>query len=63
MKDPYANLYEVTEIHDLRDVIKKRVNEFPENPVFLVKEKKVGNTFLYQQRNTITISIHSERIS
>ena len=42
MKDPYANLYEVTEIHDLRDVIKKRVNEFPENPVFLVKEKKGG---------------------
>ena len=39
MKDPYANLYEVTEIHDLRDVIKKRVREFPENPVFLVKEK------------------------
>ena len=42
MKDPYANLYEVTEIHDLRDVIKKRVNEFPQNPVFLVKEKKGG---------------------
>ena len=41
-KDPYANLYEVTEVHDLRDVIKKRVNEFPGNPVFLVKEKKGG---------------------
>ena len=43
MKDPYANLYDVTEIHDLRDVIKKRVNEFPENPVFLVKNKKGGD--------------------
>ncbi len=42
-KDPYANLYEVTEVHDLRDVIKKRVKEFPENPVFLVKEKKGGD--------------------
>ncbi len=42
IKDPYANLYEVTEIHDLRDVIKKRVKEFPGNPVFLVKEKKGG---------------------
>ena len=42
MKDPYANLYEVTEIHNLRDVIKKRLHEFPENPVFLVKEKKGG---------------------
>ena len=41
-KDPYANLYEVTEVHDLRDVIKKRVKEFPGNPVFLVKEKKGG---------------------
>ncbi len=41
-KDPYSNLYEVTEIHDLRDVIKKRVNEFPQNPVFLVKDKKGG---------------------
>ncbi len=41
-KDPYANLYEVTQITNLRDVIKKRVNEFPENPVFLVKEKKGG---------------------
>lgn len=42
-KDPYANLYEVTEVHDLRDVIKKRVKEFPGNPVFLVKEKKGGD--------------------
>ena len=42
-KDPYANLYEVTEVHDLRDVIKKRVKEFPQNPVFLVKEKKGGD--------------------
>lgn len=42
IKDPYANLYEVTEVHDLRDVIKKRVKEFPSNPVFLVKEKKGG---------------------
>ena len=42
MKDPYANLYEVTEIHNLRDVIKKRLHAFPENPVFLVKEKKGG---------------------
>ena len=42
MKDPYANLYEVTEIHDLRDVIKKRLHEFPQNPVFLVKEQKGG---------------------
>ncbi|MBR3081868.1 MAG: AMP-binding protein [Clostridiales bacterium] len=42
MKNPYAGLYEVTEIHNLRDVIKKRLHEFPENPVFLVKEKKGG---------------------
>ncbi|MBQ6303125.1 MAG: AMP-binding protein [Clostridiales bacterium] len=42
MKDPYSGLYEVTEIHNLRDVIKKRLHEFPENPVFLVKEKKGG---------------------
>ena len=42
MKDPYSGLHEVTEIHNLRDVIKKRLNEFPENPVFLVKEKKGG---------------------
>ncbi len=43
MKDPYSGLYEVTEIHNLRDVIKKRLHEFPENPVFLVKEKKGGD--------------------
>ena len=43
MKNPYAGLYEVTEIHNLRDVIKKRLHEFPENPVFLVKEKKGGD--------------------
>ena len=42
MKNPYAGLYEVTEIHNLRDVIKKRLHEFPQNPVFLVKEKKGG---------------------
>ena len=42
MKDPYSGLYEVTEIKNLRDVIKKRLHEFPENPVFLVKEKKGG---------------------
>ena len=42
MKDPYSGLYEVTEIHNLRDVIKKRLHEFPQNPVFLVKEKKGG---------------------
>ena len=42
MKDPYANLYDITEIHDLRDVIKHRVKDFPQNPVFLVKEKRGG---------------------
>ncbi|MCR4688502.1 MAG: AMP-binding protein [Saccharofermentans sp.] len=41
--DPYSNLYEVTKIQNLRDVIKKRVNEFPQNPVFLIKEKKGGD--------------------
>lgn len=35
-------LYEVTKVENLRDVIKKRVNEFPDNPVFLHKEKKGG---------------------
>ena len=35
-------LYEVTKIENLRDVIKKRLHEFPENPVFMVKEKKGG---------------------
>lgn len=42
MKNPYDNLYDVTEVHNLRDVIKKRVREFPENPVFLVKSKRGG---------------------
>ena len=42
MKDPYSGLYEVTAIHNLSDVIKKRLHEFPQNPVFLVKEKKGG---------------------
>ena len=40
MKDPYAKLYDVTTIHDFRDIIKHRVKDFPQNPVFLVKEKK-----------------------
>jgi len=35
-------LYNVTKVRDLRDVIKIRLKEFPENPVFLVKEKKGG---------------------
>ncbi|MCQ2532073.1 MAG: AMP-binding protein [Saccharofermentans sp.] len=35
-------LYEVTQVNDLRDVIKNRVKNFPENPVFLHKEKKGG---------------------
>ena len=35
-------LYEVTHINNLRDVIKTRVREFPENPVFLHKTKKGG---------------------
>ena len=35
-------LYEVTKIENLRDVIKKRLHEFPENPVFMVKDKKGG---------------------
>lgn len=42
MKNPYAGLYEVTEVHNLRDVIKKRLKEFPENPVFLEKNKRGG---------------------
>ena len=35
-------LYEVTEINTLRDVIKNRVKNFPENPVFLHKPVKGG---------------------
>ncbi len=35
-------LYEVTHVENLRDVIKNRVKNFPENPVFLHKEKKGG---------------------
>lgn len=42
MKDNYSNLYEITQIHDFREIIKHRVQGFPENPVFLVKEKKGG---------------------
>ncbi|MBR1797245.1 MAG: AMP-binding protein [Clostridiales bacterium] len=38
MKD--IPLYEVTKITNLRDVIKTRVKEFPENPVFLHKPNK-----------------------
>ena len=36
-------LYEVTKPENLRDVVKTRVREFPENPVFLHKTKKGGN--------------------
>ena len=35
-------LYKVTKPKNLRDVIKTRLKEFPDNPVFLVKEKKGG---------------------
>lgn len=35
-------LYEVTHVENLRDVIKNRLRDFPENPVFLHKEKKGG---------------------
>ncbi len=35
-------LYEVTKPENLRDVVKTRVREFPENPVFLHKTKKGG---------------------
>ena len=35
-------LYKVTKPENLRDVIKTRLKEFPDNPVFLVKEKKGG---------------------
>ena len=42
MKDNYSNLYEITQIHDFREIIKHRVQGFPENPAFLVKEKKGG---------------------
>lgn len=42
MKDLYSNLYDITTIHDFRDIIKHRVKDFPQNPVFLVKEKKGG---------------------
>ena len=38
MKD--IPLYEVTKVTNLRDVIKTRVKEFPENPVFLHKPNK-----------------------
>ena len=40
MKD--KPLYEVTQIRDLRELIKKRVKDHPENPCFLVKEQKGG---------------------
>ena len=43
LKDPYAKLYDVTTIHDFRDIIKHRVKDFPQNPVFLIKEKKGGD--------------------
>ncbi len=36
-------LYEVTHVENLRDVIKNRLRDFPENPVFLHKEKKGGD--------------------
>ncbi len=36
-------LYEVTKPENLRDVVKTRVREFPENPVFLHKTKKGGD--------------------
>ena len=35
-------LYEVTQINDLRELVKKRVKDHPENPCFLVKEQKGG---------------------
>jgi long-chain acyl-CoA synthetase len=35
-------LYEVTHMRDLREMLKRRVKEFPENPVFLHKEVKGG---------------------
>lgn len=38
-------LYEVTHIDNLRDVIKKRVKDHPENPVFLQKDK-AGGTYV-----------------
>ena len=41
MKD--IPLYEVTHVTNLRDVIKTRLKEFPENPVFLHKTTKGGN--------------------
>ena len=40
MKD--KPLYEVAQIKDLRELIKNRVQEHPENPCFLVKEQKGG---------------------
>lgn len=36
-------LYEVTRPENLRDVVKTRLREFPENPVFLHKTKKGGD--------------------
>ncbi|MBQ4270454.1 MAG: AMP-binding protein, partial [Clostridiales bacterium] len=36
-------LYEVTRPENLRDVVKTRLKEFPENPVFLHKTKKGGD--------------------
>ena len=42
LKDPYSKIYDVTKIRDFRDIIKHRVKDFPQNPVFLVKEKKGG---------------------
>lgn len=42
MKNPYSDLIKVPEINDFRDIIKHRLRDYPQNPMFLIKEKKGG---------------------
>lgn len=43
MKNPYSDLIKVPEINDFREIIKHRLRDYPENPMFLIKEKKGGD--------------------
>lgn len=42
MKNPYSDLIKVPEINDFREIIKHRLRDYPQNPMFLIKEKKGG---------------------
>ena len=58
MKDPYSGLYEVTEIHNLRDVIKKRLHEFPQNPVFLVHIQGLCDHITWQVFESVVVEVY-----